>query len=222
VRILVGSCPHDYRLALAMVTAAARAVNGTISSEDGVDDVGADAVDEHWGPQWLEEHSHGMVRSILSIAESSQVGDVLTMNGPVREFALGPRVLARLRGGPDEGVEERLFADMRRLQYIAAPADDGDGVYCANAMSMRRDEDGPEVRFAVWGPGVSYLIPPVDLLALNTDERIMVPVTAAETLAPGRVEYLDEKHVRIGEVPESDWDEVVAAARSLAVDPFGA
>lgn len=217
-RIMVASCPDDYRLALDLVEAAARAAGTTIRAEDGHEDVAPDAIGAHWDDAWIEHHSHSMARTVISMAESSETGETMTMGGPARSFSLGPRIVARLRAGPDEGIEERLFTEMRRLQYIADEDDDGDGIYCAKTMAMRRDDT--EVRFAVWGPGVAYLMPPVDYLALIADEQIMIPVTAASKLAPGRVEYLDDVHLHIGEVPEGDWHELVAAARAHAIDPF--
>src|SRR5262249_60340040 len=120
------------------------------------------------------------------------------------------------RGGGSEGLFAlRVQAAMRRLQYVDSEED----CYAASTMAVRDKSSGREFTLAAWAPGVRYLFPPVEYLALVTADQLLVPHDCLAELAGSRLRWLDEKHALVEEIPDEEWDAVVARARQYEAHP---
>jgi hypothetical protein len=217
VRILTLASPEDYELALRFVESAAVLLKQQVEPEDG-ETLPVEQLREQYTPQWVHEMIESGARAIRFLINDGD--QTITSWGAHRAFHVGPRLLQELdEAGPPEEFPDRLLAKMLEVQNI-----DADEYYCANPMEAKRD-DSEEVAFtfAVWGPGISYLMPDVQYVALIADEDVP-PVFIEKENLPNVLNdgwsWLDEKQLLIDAVFEEDWVTVVERAREYEASPF--
>lgn len=217
VRVMSCSCPEDYQLALDMICNLARKTGGTISSEEGVE-FSCGTREEQYGHAWIDDHVQSICTMTLNMALDPQYkGEVMTMHGAVRPFHLGSRLAQQLVAeGDARAITRSLIERIRAVQYI--DRDEEEGPYAANPMSVTF-RNGKEATLTAFGPGVYYLLPDVEYLALIAEPPIYVRYDALPTLVGERLQYLDERHALVEPIPDDEWERFLARARGHAVDP---
>src|SRR5262249_28608280 len=87
------------------------------------------------------------------------------------------------------------------------------------------EEKAEEDSFTVtaWGPGVRYLFPNVEYLAVIEDMEgeghFLVPYEAVKEIAGDHCSWIDEKQTLVEPFDEDEWPELLARARKHEVDP---
>lgn len=137
--------------------------------------------------------------------EISRSGQTFTMDGPVRPFHIGPRLLSEIGEHP-----ERLYQAMRRVQYV-------EDAFAANVLQVAAPEP-----FTVtgWTKGVRTLFPAVDYVVL--EDNIFLPSVALPQVVGERFQWLDEKQSLVEPFEGEDWKrllERVQPHRAYPVDP---
>ena len=116
--------------------------------------------------------------------------------------------------GPPEALPERMLQAIRRVQYVDPEQYDPAGVLEAAAGG---EKGGRPFRFAVWGPGKSYLLPAVDQLLVDADGKqtdvFLIPYQALPEIAGERCSWLDEKQTLVQAFAEREWPALVERAR---------
>ena len=217
VRIMTLASPDDYELALRFVESAAVLLQQPVEPEDN-EPFPVDQLRERYTEQWVRDTNTfgaATLRAIITEDESTA-----TLSGVNRPIHVGPRLLRELdEAGPEEEFLDRLLGKLLEVQNV-----DPNEYYCANTMQAKRSESDEEgFTFAVWGPGVQYLMPDVQFLALVRGEEEAPVFIAAENfpdVMPDGWEWLDEKQLLVDAVDESEWDDVIARAREYEVDAF--
>ena len=213
-RILACSCAEDYAIALDVVCAVADQAGVEIESEEGVTFAPKDR-EEHYGRAWIEPHVRSMVTMIAAGVGSPEERDqVATMPGPTRDFHIGPRVRSELAAIDDhDALADALFAKMRAVFYP-----DEERYYGATIMGLRLD-DGAEITVTALGPGVGYVLPPVEYLAIIDEPPFEIPFAALpELLGEDAITWIDDETPRFEAIDGAAWDDFVARARERAVD----
>ena len=211
-RVMTCSAGEEYELALSLACVIARAAGSQVEPEEGGSFSPDDAL-RVFGAEWVEQMVASGFRALSAIAERE--GEV-QLSGPRRPFVMGPRTLRELRAGASETLFGlRTLAAMRRLQYIDTEED----YFAASVMAVRDKASGNEFTLAAWAPGVRYLFPPVEYLALVAADQILVPHARLDALAGPRLRWLDEKHALVEEIPDEQWDALVATARQYEAHP---
>jgi hypothetical protein len=134
----------------------------------------------------------------------------LTINGPVRPFVVGHRLLAEL-DGPD--LPARLLEALRAVQWDVPARYRDAGVFVAG-------EDRTNT-FAVWVGDEDLVLPNVKWLALSADEQsmpILVPAERAPELAGDHARALDEHQLLVDQFAPAEWAELMERARRFAVE----
>jgi hypothetical protein len=219
VRVLTLSAPEDYELALRFAEAFARAGRMRVHPEFGSPLRVLELRKAH-GDDWIRATNAGGAEAL--VASVLEEGDTATLEGVVRPFHVGPRVVSELGldGGPEE-FASRLVERLRASQWIAGEESD---VFAANAFVAKNDHGEP-VTFAAWVPACRCLFPDVPYLRLASSPSsrpgapFFIPTEALEKIEGVRWTWLDEKQ-RIVE-PIEDWTEHLARARRFAVSLGG-
>ncbi len=212
VRIMSCSCAQDYELALRTVEIVAQATGGMIEAEFG-NEVTVETLREEFGRDWVNSMVTSGASFLPRLVASESMKGPLTLPGPVRDFVFGPRVIAEL-AGPEETFAERLFEKIRQVRYF-----DDEEYYQAKKMKVTPN-DGKPVDVAIWGEGVTYLLPNVKLLVLMADDApIFVPAEAIWELAGDACRALDDAQVLVEAIEGDEWLAVIERALKLAVVP---
>ena len=206
-RVMTLASPEDYELALLLVCEVARRAGTEVESEEGVR-FPPDAVDAHYGRDWIDEHVHSLVGSIRAVVREH--GEV-QMSGATNMVTLDAPFLDRLFAGlPDRAQQsEALLAVFRDVNFPP------EAYYRANVMQVTL-RDGRTRTMVVWGPGVTYQLPRTELVALLAEEQVLVPWSALADLAGERLSPVDAATVRVEAVPDEAWADVVQRARAVA------
>lgn len=212
VRILACSCPEDYELGLELVCEVARAADAEIESEDSVRFAPDDRA-EHYGPAWIEDHIRANVAvAVMQAEEAAADGGVLQLPGPTASFHFGQRVLDAIDDADADDAHEALFTQMRSLFYF-----DDERYYRANAM-VAKFEDGREIILTALAPGVAYVFPPVEYLAVLAEPSFEIRrADLPELLGDSSVTWLDDSHMQIDALEGAEWQAFVERARAKAV-----
>jgi len=216
VRVLACATRDDHLLGAAMARRAAIDWGEGSVVLDGEDTISADEVPARCDREW----AHGLIAAgamaVERAAAGLEPGQLVRMAGPVRTFALGPRLLSQLRTGPDVDFAERLLGAMQRTQW---PGD------CRIPSVMRVTDpagDGHR-RFAVLSAGAATLIPDVDAVAVlvaGGGSMVEIEPDRLVELLPGRAQHLDEVQVLVQPL---DGDELAdLAGRAAATPPAAA
>jgi hypothetical protein len=204
-RIMTGSCTETHELALALIDrAAAIAGQGPARGEDG---------DGPFDRAWIAGQVESLASLLVTMAERE--AGPLTISGPRRPCYLGKRVAAEVRAvGGSPGAA--LIARMRRVQYV----DLRENYFAASTMQLRGKDDAWSLRFAIWAPGVRYLMPQVEAFSVHAPGGpLFVPAAVLPELAGARARPLDERQWLVDAIPEPEWDAVVTRAQAHAVEP---
>lgn len=172
VRILACSCPEDYDLAFRFLAAFGAP---------------APAVD-----------IPAQIRADLAALKAQS--QILTLDGPIREFHIGPRLWSEIGDNPD-----RLFAAMRRTQYVNVSE-----YYAANVIPV----DAPEpFTVAAWTEGVRTLFPAVDYIVL--ENTLFMPASVLPEVAGDRFQWLDEKQSLVEAFEGEDWKRLLKRVEAM-------
>lgn len=212
-RVMTMACPDDYRIALHLACEVARRAGVEVESEEG-ERFAPDAVDAHYGDDWIRQHVRSLFGSTVAILREH--GEIM-MSGAGCTVTLNQAVLDEVLAASDdpEAQAEALFRVFREVSFP------GEEWYRASLMAVRL-QDGSERTLIVWGPGVSYQFPKAELIAL-TDPQIFVPWTRLAELAGDRLTWIDGATARVEAIPDEEWDAFVARAMPYAttLEGFG-
>jgi hypothetical protein len=212
VRILTCSSPEDHELAIAIVEVlAARRGAANVEPEDG-DPVPIDELRSRYDGEWVAGQVRSGAAAVGAVADANP-GKLITMDGPVRPFLVGGRLIAELRqGGPAEQLASRLIEAMRRTQW---PPD-------CHPASVIEISGGPSgtTRLAVLTGHGRTLLPDVDVIAV-TDRaggQLYVRPDVLAGLLPGHARFLDERHLLVEGVDQTSWEELIRQVGPQALD----
>ena len=205
-RILSCSSDADHALAIALATGLAAKHGTLITPEDRELGYGPDALRAEFGDAWIAQQLAFGASVVATMVDRD--GSTLEMSGCRRTFHVGPRFLASLRARRG-ALRDRVLDAFVRLQYI----DDDDAYYAANVMTVT-PKRGAAYTITAWAPGVSYLFPGTERLAVLADDAaIEIPYAAGATLLGKRWTWLDERHGLVDAVDGAAWTAFVARAR---------
>ncbi|MGE0707423.1 MAG: hypothetical protein AB7N76_04260 [Planctomycetota bacterium] len=210
VRLLTLASPEDWELAFRVLEEAAG--DATVAAENGVE-VAPEALRETFGELCDLTNRGGAAFLQARIRED---GASLTLPGPVRAFCIGPRLLAELGEGPSEELSDRILARIRQVQYTAEAED----YYCASVLQASTDEG--RFTLAAFGPGVRYLMPEVQFVALvgEGDAELFLDYDAFLRLLGDWARYLDERQVFVEALSGPNWQAFLRAAGACTVEPL--
>jgi hypothetical protein len=239
IRIMAFCSPEDYELALAIVEQLALYGEvAAITPEDG-EPLPLGQLKKQYGKEWIADQ----VKSLFGMLPAMVARDhdtALQVPAAVRPFWIGPRLMKELtEGGPAETLPQRIIEAIRKVQYL-----DPEEYFCATVMEVcskkegAAEEDKPDdvgdqaddektnddsFTVTAWGPGVRYLFPNVDYLAVIEDMEgeghFLIPYDAVHELAGDRCSWLDEKQTLVEPFDEDEWPELLARARKHEIDP---
>lgn len=212
VRLLTLASPEDWELAFRFLEEASGG-QGRVWTEDG-QEAQVPELRERFGALCAQTNEGGAA-FLVSRIEAGEAH--LTLPGPVRSFCIGPRVLEELTSaGPAAGLTGRLLERIREVQYSA----EAERYYSASVLQAASEG---EVRFtlAAFGPGVRYLLPEVQFIALvsEDDRELFLDYDALLLLLTGWCRYLDERQVFVEALEGENWSVFLEWARRCAVDP---
>ena len=212
VRLLTLASPEDWELAFRLLEEAAGG-QGRVRTEDGQESEVSE-LRERFGLLCAETNAGGAAFLVARI-EAEQTH--LTLPGPIRSFCIGPRVLEELTSaGPPDELTERLLERIREVQY----SPEAERHYTASVLQASGED---ELRFtlAAFGPGVRYLLPEVQFVALVSDEdrELFLDYDALLLLLTGWCRYLDERQVFVEALEGANWSAFLEWARRCALDP---
>lgn len=213
VRLLTLASPEDWELAFRVLEEATGG-QGKVRAEDGREESVGD-LRSVFG-DLCQATNEGGTRFLIERIEEGETN--LTLPGPIRPFCIGPRVLEELRSeGSDEGLTERLLNRIRQVQYTS----EAEHYYEASVLQAASGED---VKFtlAAFGPGVRYLLPEVQFVALvsDDDQELFLDYDGFLALLSSWCRYLDERQVFVEALEGENWSLFLACARTCAVDPI--
>ncbi|HBP19255.1 MAG TPA: hypothetical protein DEA08_15885, partial [Planctomycetes bacterium] len=212
VRLLTLASPEDWELAFRVLEEAA--AEDEVRGENG-ESAPASQVRETFA-SLCELSNEGGTAFLVDRIQSEEA--VLTLPGPVRAFCIGPRLLGELEGaGERDELTQRILGKIREVQYTREARD----YYCASVLQASVDD---ELAFTLtaFGPGVRYLLPEVQFVALVTeeDEELFLDHDSFLGLLSGWARYLDERQVFVEPLSGPNWERFLAAARACAVEPL--
>lgn len=213
VRLLTLASPEDWELAFRVLEEATGG-RGTVRAEDGREESVEDLRSVFGG--LCESTNEGGTRFLLERIEEGEAH--LTLPGPVRSFCIGPRTMEELLSdGPREELTDRLLDRIRHVQYTS----EAEHYYAASVLQASSEED---VKFtlAAFGPGVRYLLPEVQFVALvsDDDQELFLDYDGLLVLLSSWCRYLDERQVFVEALEGENWTFFLEIARSCAVDPL--
>jgi len=213
VRLLTLASPEDWELAFRILEEAT-GPKGLIRTEDGREE----SVEDLRGlfGSLCETTNAGGTAFLVERIEEGESN--LTLPGPIRPFCIGPRVLEELLSeGPREELTQRLLDRIRLVQYTG----EADDYYAASVLQAASEED---VKFtlAAFGPGVRYLLPEVQFVALvsDDDQELFLDYDGLLALLSSWCRYLDERQVFVEALEGENWDLFLEVARTCSVDPL--
>ena len=161
-----------------------------------------------------EQSMRGATAAIMNAAYAVQTENVPAyFDGPVREFELGKRTLARLE--PDRpGLDTRFFEAMRVLQWPDAAV--------AALIAGGVDELNVTHTVAVLRPGTRTLLPDVDWVYLRGEDRQRLDrilLNDFSLVAAGFVSPVDEKHTLVEAIPGDLWERLITSPATSPTPP---
>jgi hypothetical protein len=218
VRIMDFAAPEDYELALGVVEQLAKwGQVETIEPED-LEPMPLAALQKRYGNQWIAEQVQSLFGMLPGMVAKEKDAS-LQVPGPVRPFWIGPRLLKELmEAGPEKSLPERIIAAIRKVQYV-----DPEEYFCAAVMEVSSKTTDESFTVTAWGPGVRYLFPNVEYLAVIEDmegeEHFLVPYKAIHEIAGDYCSWLDEEQTVVEPFDDDEWPKVLERARKHEVDP---
>jgi hypothetical protein len=121
-------------------------------------------------------------------------------------------------GGPESELPQRIIDAMRKVQHV-----DPEEYFCASVMEVKSKTDDQSFTVTAWGPGVRYLFPNVEYLAVIEDMEgeghFLVPYEAIQEIAGDHCSLIDEKQTLVEPFDDDEWPELIKRARKHEVDP---
>jgi hypothetical protein len=212
VRILTCSSVEDHELAVAVVEIAAAHRGASLVEPEADDPIPTAELRRRYDPAWAAREVASAATIVINMVDQNP-GKLITLNGPIRPFHAGGRLVAELRAsGPPEGLGDRFVVAMRRTQW---PGD----AFAASILAVSGGPSGKQTRLAVLTGRARTLLPDVDAVALHEpDESLYVPPAVVRELLPEDATYLDERHLLVESVDEARWAAFIRAARPRAID----
>ena len=204
-RVMTLACHADYKIALHLTCAVARAAGTPVESEEGVQFAPED-VDDHYGDAWIDDHVQRLVGSTVAIVRDH--GEVVMSGAHCSVHLDGPTLDRVLRGATTPAHQaEALFTLFRDVSHP------DEAWFKASVMSVSL-KDGAAVTLVVLGPGVQVQLPRAQLLALVTDENLLVPWSLLGELVGDRLSWVDAATARVLPIPDAEWPALLARARA--------
>lgn len=212
VRILSCSSVEDHALATAVVGLAAAHRGSSLVEPEADDPIPIVELRRRFDSAWAAREVASAATIVIHMVDQNP-GRLVTLNGPIRPFHAGGRLVAELReSGPPEGLGDRLVEAMRRTQW---PGD----AFVASVLAVSGGPSGKRTRLAVLTGRTRTLLPDVDAIVLqDPGESLYVPPAVVHELLPDDARYLDERHLLVEPVDEARWAELIRAARPRAID----
>ncbi len=217
VRINTLASPEDYGLAFRYLTSVAELAGKKIRGEDGSMTSRHD-LEDAYGPEWIQSENEGGLQVVRQMMVDQEY-DSLQLVGCIRPFYVGPKLMAELEH-EDSSLSflDRFMKRFRYVQYVDAD----DRYYSANAMVVRKDDTGNEMRISAFTYDCDYLLPDVEWLMLvghsKDAESLRIPIDILPKLLPGRCTRIDEKQMLVERVLQSEWSRLLRASEPYAVD----
>jgi hypothetical protein len=212
LRILACASLEDHAIALRLLHGiAAHRDAPSIEPEDS-EPISIEVLARAYGSGWAVAQLESGARAVAS-AVARHPGSLVTLDGPIRRFQIGERLLTELRQGTDATFPNRLIGAIRRTQW---PPD----AWAASVLEIRDRQSGGPVRLAVLAGRTRTVLPDVDVIALPNPPDSPLTIRPADLagLLPLHARYLDERHLLIEPFDEVDLAELLRRARPLAVD----
>lgn len=186
VRILVCSSPADHEVALAIAAAVAGLVGVDVVEPEGELPMPVDDLIIWFGKAWYEMELAFGASAVARVVEEVP-GRVADLAGPIRNFAVGARLLGELRDGDPDTYPDRLVAAMQRAQWP------GEG-RVASVFGVSAGDH--ETRIAVLTGSTRTILPDIDGVAVRDGpDQIYVPPDVLVQHLPGVAASLDERQV---------------------------
>lgn len=207
VGINVGASPQDLELALDATMALARLAKTTILPEDEEEPLSVEEFNQTYRNQWLDHHqTHGLIIIRHMIEEK---GSILTLNGCLNPFYIGPKLLQQLaHDDPDELVfAERLWDKMQRLQFIDL---EREGVRVPGRYKVGEEEED-QWTYTVITPDHPQLLAKTDYTIFVLDEQhLKVPFDLIQNYAQEQDwEQLDEEQYLFPDLSEDEFEQLM-------------
>ena len=174
VRLLVASHPEDFELAMRCVELLLADPGARIDAKD-MGTVSRSELRERLDAASLRRRAVDGCRALRDAFGVKDMGSKITVPSPVRAYHLSRPSLARLReagADSDEAFAERLWADMRRVQYGEAARGREDA---SLFFVTRKKGEGRDIPIAFWGHGPALVMP---------DAEVFLVASGAERAAP--------------------------------------
>jgi hypothetical protein len=216
-RIPYPSSADDLSFAFDLIRGAAQRYESAITDETG-EAYEIPHFDAKFGSAgWIKARSQWgldvlLTQATQAFAEDENIGCV-AFEGPVRPFHLGARIITELLEGGNRLPADKLFAMIRKSQYEFSEFTD------CRVYSFTHKETDRQFTLAIIGPGVDYIIPDVNYVALPLEttgqNAIHIPQTALPILAPEKVDWIDELQFGFRAVDDETWPSFVERAKEF-------
>jgi len=211
-RLLIGAAVADFKLALAVMHAAARRGGARIEPEDR-DPCTADELAGRFNDCWVRRTAEW---GAWALRDQVLERGMITLICPIRHFNLGPRMVRQLDVGPSVGFPDRLLAAICRLQFLDPHR------YKEAAQIEGRAPGGQRIELPIWTPDQGYLFPSLPhVCVLERNHGVVIPSEAVPELPKVRAQWVDEHRLLVEPVPRAMWPVLYAAALCQQVDPIG-
>jgi hypothetical protein len=212
VRILTCASIEDHDLAVAILIAVAEQ-RGALNVQPEADDpIPVSRVRDRYDAAWAADEVEFGAAAIARTVDANP-GKLITLQGPIRPFLVGDRLIADLRQGTEHDFASRLIEVFRGTQW---PGD----CHAASVLEIGGGSSDKRTRLAVLAGGGRTLLPDVDAIVLQdpTGGQVYVRPAQVAELLPEHARYLDERHLLVEPVEEVRWAELLHAAQDRALD----
>jgi len=211
------SSAEDFDLAFRFVEAFAAHAGAPVTREDGSVLPTAE-LRQHFGADWAAKFNDDFLQTKLEALKhglhyAKNVRHYEEVDGCLRPFCLGPRLLAELKAaGPENELAARVVEAVRNLQWTEKYH------YAEEIAVAAKGMDRP-VAIALWEAGAAYLFPPVDLLVMKDKSAhpIHIPYGKLPDVAGPSCSYADEAQCFVEAVPDAEWPALLDRARAFQV-----
>lgn len=172
---------------------------------------GTTAVLSHVREGFAEVMARELSSSISTLHALIEQGKDIQLTGAVRKVYFGRRMLREIGQDP-EAMLERI----RRIQYLE---DEGfQFVEYSNLSAMMRLT--VDLGFSIWDPKRDQAFAATTHLALFSDKKLHVPLTALPEVVGTRFAWLDEEQFTIVATPAEEIAQLIERAERFAFNPY--
>jgi hypothetical protein len=215
VRILSCASLEDHELALAILSAIADQRGSAVARPEDGDPIPLGRLRTRYDARWAAAEIEFGAAAVARMVDADRDTRV-TLDGPIRGFVFGRRLLGELRRGLPDTFGSRLVDAMRRTQW---PGD----CHAASVIGLRSGSAANGIRLAVLTGRTRTLLPDVDAIALQGPEgaSLYLPLADLAELLPDHARFLDEVHLLVETIDELQWADLLRAAAPRAIDLDG-